>query len=196
MIQRKIEVNKSLLNAFENTPTPIGVIGLFYNSYVQFDPNRLENNYRVKENDIYISNDPGSPDVPLFHELSHFVLAKDNRLHKTNYGYQFPYTHHTRWDDLNCEIQVSALESNLLDYYKIKSENKRGEEAQIWSFLTGWDNYRKTHKLGKKEMIKKAQSRFEYWKKVHTARFFFEEWKRKNDLLKTRFKRNGTIVPR
>ena len=176
---------------------PVRVFKLFSSSYVCLDRSqRKANDYVVRDPLIIMNVSSEGGGVPLFHEMSHFALAKDNRLHLTNYGYVFPYLHPKRWDDLNCEIQVIAMETNLIEYYNMLSESERGSEAEVWDILQGWENYRISHYMTYRDMKVHAQKRFEYWKTIYTVDWFFNEWDRKNNLLKRRMKKYGTIIPK
>ena len=195
MNNQTLLVDANFIRKYGNIP--VGVFKLFSSSYVCLDLSKREANDYVVRNQLITMNVSSDwcDGVPLFHEMSHFALAKDNRLHLTNYGYVFPYLHPKRWDDLNCEIQVIAMENNLIKYYGMLNSAKPGNEAKIWDFLQGWENYRKSHYMTSRDMKVHTQERFEYWKTIYTADWFFKEWDRKNNLLKRRMKKYKTIIP-
>ena len=194
MKNQTLLIDSNFIRKYGNIP--VQVFGLFSSSYVCLDRSGREaNDYVVHDPLITMNVSSAGGGVPLFHEMSHFALAKDNRIHLTNYGYVFPYRHPKRWDDLNCEIQVTAIESNLIEYYGLVNEARRGTEADIWDFLQGWENYRKFNHMTYHSMKAHAQTRFEYWRTIYTFDWFFKEWERKNTLLKKRMKKYKTIIP-
>ena len=190
--------NKNMIDKYGHIP--IGVFGLFNTSYVQLNKSRKQyNSYIVEDNIPIINTDPEGGGVPLFHELGHFALARDNRLHRDNYGFPKAYYNRKRWDDLNCEVQVIAVEANLMGHYNVADRfggTKPGKEAKILDNLESWQTYRKAKKLSSCEMQEHVQNRINYWKSIYVSKWFFNEWERKNSLLKLRMKKYGTIVPK
>jgi len=181
---------------------PQEVLNLFENSYVKWDPSKSGNKYSVSRNKPTIWSDPYGVDVPLFHELGHFVLAPLDRLRITDYNFAFPYEG-DKWPDLECELKVTAIEYNLLKHFKIQKEwNKLGkrskkgfsfglklqsngseESIEIWDFLYGWENYRKHFKLTKSQMRTRMHRKFKTHVKKYNYKWFLKEWNHRNKLL-------------
>jgi hypothetical protein len=187
----KFAIDEKFITKFPRTP--LGAFDFFKNSYVRFNPDFNENDYSIHNNIPYISVNHHGPDVPLFHEIGHFLVAPISRLHLPNYGYANQYTGN-KWHDLNIEIQVDAIETNLLKKFRIEPEYGYGLAAAAkWNYLPGWHNYRYVKKLTEKQMIAKVAKRIKYWQSVYGYYWIDLEWRKRNVLLRSRARRNGHI---
>lgn len=172
----------SELKRFRNVPT--GAWKFFENSYVKFQPRGSNSGYHINNGKPTISVDPLGTDVPLFHEIGHFVVAPLNRLRKKNYGYNDFYTGN-KWHDLDCEIQVCAIEANLLEDFNYPSEFKSDKERiEGLFFLRGWRNYRHAKGLSRRSMHQRVLKRFRFWREEWCVSTVEKEWNRRNTLLK------------
>jgi hypothetical protein len=192
-----MELSNELLDFIDDKEAPIEILKWFIDSYVKIDFKNESNNYIIKNNVPYISIARIGFGIQLFHEIGHFVLAPMHRLHIDNYGYKIPKSKHQnklpkKWADLDIEIQVTAIELNLTEIFY--EDQKIRRYAAQWSYLLGWKNYCNTHNVSHQQMVKKVEQRIKYWKSIYDYNWIEKEWRQRNNILKMRMHKNGTIA--
>ena len=154
---------------------------IFLYSIVQHQEGH-SNKYFIKNNTPILQYDLSSYEDALLHEISHFCIAPINRLTKDNWGYKIEGMSLDKWYDLDNEVQVFALEHNLVKYFEgIPEKNS----WKVLEFLDGWSNYKYFHKLNIGDMHRKTEAAFNHWLNIYTVEWFFTEWKKRNEYLNT-----------
>jgi len=120
------------------------------------------------------------------HEIGHFLVAKEQNLLKENYGISSNNKPQSgTWKDLDNEIQVSAIEYNIVKHFypKTRFSFKICIDNNLWN-LEGYSNYKKFHKLNNTEINSKIVKACQYWGEKYTWDIINEKWNQRNLFLR------------
>lgn len=160
-------------------------LDFFKNSFVELGRKDDKSAYNVKDGKVTFVEGENDPGYPILHDMGHFVLAPINKLIYSDWGFDntkdlLPH----QWYDLNLEVKVCGIERTLMDYYGLTVEPSE-DSAVLLNGLQGWKNYRTFHDLNYEQMVEKVVAAANHWKKVYNISFFKQEWKFRNQHLRS-----------